>query len=520
MSSELKVVGALAGSPTGEYLVDDADDQGTGEQAQAHADDARNQRVGSAFEHEHLDQVPPLGADGAGHAEFRPAGGGQHDEDQEYQQYPDHDGEEAEQDEEAGNDTADLLRGIQEAALYVDDDELGHGDNEGVDLSGQSNVSGGCDSFEELGANSIVREERDQFIGQLGPCQFLMQLSQVVLQVVRDARPLAALRQLIQDVGAGEGGLQLGRHLAIGEQHAEGAGDLVAEFGAAILVAAVGDDDGVDLILAAEHLLGPCEVQEQRRLGTHGATAGDDALHGQGCGLAVHVDRKHVAGDGLEVPCGGGVDEDLVRAEVLDPYVAAILETEAAKALEGVGVDTGDLHSSFAARGALVDGGSNFRQAGGEAVDGVDAGKFLLEGSEALHGEVGGAAELVVLAGAGGQDERIDGAEAIDDSLADGESEGISRTERGGHDQGGDHDADDDQGGLGLAARDVAEGHLEHDPVPQGHDADDGERGQEESQEDDHDVVHPDAKEVFHQAGPPLGAWKWWLVLGEAIADD
>ena len=76
-----------------EYSVDGEDDQGTGAQPKQHSHRARDQRIGRALKDEHLDQVTAFGADGPGHPHLGAAGRRQHDEDQEDQQHPDHDGE-------------------------------------------------------------------------------------------------------------------------------------------------------------------------------------------------------------------------------------------------------------------------------------------------------------------------------------------------------------------------------------------------------------------------------------------
>ena len=44
-----------------------------------------HERVGGALEHEHLHKVRPLGSYGPSHAHLRPAGCGQHHENEEYE---------------------------------------------------------------------------------------------------------------------------------------------------------------------------------------------------------------------------------------------------------------------------------------------------------------------------------------------------------------------------------------------------------------------------------------------------
>ena len=159
MPRQLKPVGAFPCAAACEDLIDDAHDKGACDQSQYHANYAGDQRVGGTLEHEHLDQMPAPCADSPGHPQLRAPRRCQHHKDQEYEQYPNHDGKQAEQDEETGYDASYLFRRLQQAALYVDNQELGHCYNEGVDLAGQFLVAGFSYSLEELGANAVVGEE-------------------------------------------------------------------------------------------------------------------------------------------------------------------------------------------------------------------------------------------------------------------------------------------------------------------------------------------------------------------------
>ena len=170
-------------------------------------------------------------------------------------------------------------------------------------------------------------------------------------------------------------------------------------------------------------------MQQERRLAAYGAAARDDALDRQGYRLAVDVDGERVSRHGLQVFGCRRVDIDLAQGQLFDADIAAVFKLKAAEAVESVRVYAGNLHPAFAAGGALVYRRGNLRQAGGEAVDAVNAREFLLQGSEALHRHVSGPAELVVLACAGRYYEHVDGAQPVDHGLSDGEGEGVAGAE-------------------------------------------------------------------------------------------
>ena len=69
------------------------------------------------------------------------------------------DGEQAEEDEEAGHQAADLLSRVQQAPLDVNHHELRQRYHQSVDLAGKLFVSSASHSFQEFGAYILVREE-------------------------------------------------------------------------------------------------------------------------------------------------------------------------------------------------------------------------------------------------------------------------------------------------------------------------------------------------------------------------
>ena len=100
--------------------------------------------------------MPPSGSHGPRHTQLGTPGRRQHYEYQEDKQYPDHNGEQAEQYEETGNDTPHLFGRVQQAALDVYYDELGQRNDQGVYLANQLIVAGLRHSFQELGPNVLV----------------------------------------------------------------------------------------------------------------------------------------------------------------------------------------------------------------------------------------------------------------------------------------------------------------------------------------------------------------------------
>jgi len=70
----------------------------------------------------------------------------------------------------------------------------------------------------------------------------------------------------------------------------------------------------------------------------------------------------------------------------------------------------------------------------------------------------------------------------------------IAGGEGGGDDKRAEHEADDDEDGLGHPAGDVAHAHLEHDAVAQQHIAHGGQGDQQRSHQAEHDVVHRQAE--------------------------
>ena len=93
-----------------EHARQDADHQSGDADPQQRPDHARRQRVGGAFEKEHLGQVPPLEADGAAHAHLGAPLRRKHHEDQEDEQHAHRDREEAHAEQRGGDEQPTGLR--------------------------------------------------------------------------------------------------------------------------------------------------------------------------------------------------------------------------------------------------------------------------------------------------------------------------------------------------------------------------------------------------------------------------
>ena len=261
VAGKLEVIAAC--SAAGEYLVDDAHNERAGQQSQSHADDPGHQRVCRSLEDKHLDEMPSLGPDSPGHAQLGAPGRRQHHENQENQQDADDDGEQAEEDEETGHQAADFFRRVQQAPLDVYYHEFRQGNHQRVDLAGELRVAGCRDRFQESGANILIGEKGNQFVAQLRFGQFRLQEDKVSSRRFGQEGPLLPLLELLHDFRAGQGFLEPRGHFAVGEEDAQGLGDLLAQVGAAVFVTPVGYDDGIDKALPPEQFLGLVQVQQQ-----------------------------------------------------------------------------------------------------------------------------------------------------------------------------------------------------------------------------------------------------------------
>ena len=102
-----------------EDAVGDDDNKGTHAQADAHSNCGRYQGVGRALEHEHLHQVDTSRTHRPGHAHLGASSRRQHHENEEDQENANYDGEQSHDEEESGDEAADLVRLLQHLTLYV-----------------------------------------------------------------------------------------------------------------------------------------------------------------------------------------------------------------------------------------------------------------------------------------------------------------------------------------------------------------------------------------------------------------
>ena len=144
--------------------------------------------------------------------------------------------------------------------------------------------------------------------------------------------------------------------------------------------------------------------------------------------------------------------------------------------------------------GLQVHGGRGFGELRGQAVDAVQTSQVPLYLLEPLGGDVGAAAETILGTGTGIHEYLVYVAEALQRLMANGEADGVTGAQGRGHDDRAEHDADDDEDGLGPPARDVSQAQFGHYAVPDGEYDDNGQPSNKGREKEQHDAVHGEAK--------------------------
>ena len=110
--------------------------------------------------------MPPLGAHGPGHAHLRPPGRRQHDEDEEDQQHPDHDGKQPHDDEDAGYARTGSVRRVEHPFLDVKHPELGQPGEQGAGLALHIGQPGVAQRVQRFFLDIFIGQRPDEFVGQ------------------------------------------------------------------------------------------------------------------------------------------------------------------------------------------------------------------------------------------------------------------------------------------------------------------------------------------------------------------
>ena len=296
------------------------------------------------------------------------------------------------------------------------------------------------------------------------------------------------------DAGADAGGVvQVGGELVfdrIGER--EGIAD----------AAFAGDADEGDLIRIAIERAGGVQVEDEAAdEEVIAPSAGDggiahDAEDGEIARLVADEDADGIAGSGFDGFGEAVGDVGVVPVEGGGGDGFAIEGAEGVEVIDVGGVDADDLGCGLGEAALGVEDGEGADEDAGDAVDIGVVGEGGLEVPDGAIGEVGGGA-----IGAGGVfavvgDDEIDVFERFVDFVGDGVADGVSGGEGGADDEGGEHEADDDEGRLGLTPDQVAQPHAEEDGLAPGDPRDRAHGDGEEDEEADEDPGEGDPEEA------------------------